>query len=267
MHPDVRGRIGDRCPICHMTLVAMAADYSPYWWEFSSGPSPVPGQRTRLRFRIHAPRSGGTVLRFESVHERILHFFVIGNNLEFFAHLHPDLQRDGWFTQDVRLPRAGSYRLIADFLPAGGPPQLLMQSILTRGFDGPLLPVGAPAEQMAPVTVGGLTVSLDATPPVAGREQLLTIEVHDARGTPVTDLEPFLGASGHLLVVSADLQSAFHSHPVAGLSPGLGPRIVFQALFPRPGTYRLWFQIQRNGSVLTVPFTVRASPRDQVLSK
>jgi len=251
-----------------MALVAMpSGDYTPYWWEFSPLPSPRPNHATRIRFRIHDPRTGRPVTRFDQVHEKTLHFFVVGNDLEFFQHVHPTLEPDGWFEQTIRVPRAGAYRLIADFLPTGGAPQLLQRAIATRGFTGLVLPAVAPQESLSPVHVNGLTIALETTKPVAGREQLVTVSVRDGAGAPVHDLEPYLGASGHLLVLSADLETAFHSHPIAELSDQLGPQIVFQVLFPRAGAYRLWVQVQRRGAVATAAFTVRAQPRDQVLSK
>jgi hypothetical protein len=84
---------------------------------------------------------------------------------------------------------------------------------------------------------------------------------------PITDLQPFLGAVGHLLIVSSDLQYAAHSHPVALMSTALGPQIVFQVLFPRAGDYKIWVQCQRGGRVLTAAFAVKAQPRDQVFGK
>jgi hypothetical protein len=99
--------------------------------------------------------------------------------------------------------------------------------------------------------------------PIAGREQLVTFElVEDKSGQPIHDLEPFLGAPAHLLIASGDLESVMHSHPVAGLTDAAGPRVVFQVLFPRAGPYRGWVQFQRQGEVLTAPFTVEAKRRD-----
>ena len=172
-----------------MTLVPMPiGDYTPYWWEFSPLPSPVAGQPVRLRFRIHDPRTGAAVSSFAEVHERLLHFFIVGPGLEYFQHVHPQLQPDGWFVEDARLPTAGAYRLVADFLPVGGAPQLLQRSIVTRGYHGSLLPATAPAEQVSPVAANGLSIALDAIRPVAGRDQLVGFEVRDQNGQPVDDL-------------------------------------------------------------------------------
>jgi hypothetical protein len=110
--------------------------------------------------------------------------------------------------------------------------------------------------------VGDTRVKPAMPDPLAGREQLVTFELEDARtGAPVTDLEPYLGAAGHLLFASADLAVAAHSHPVAQISEAGGPTVVFQWLFPRAGDYRMWVQFQRHGQVLTASFTVPVKGR------
>lgn len=265
MHPNIRGVKGDICPICHMPLVlAPKPDYEPYHLDVVTRPrGPVSGRNTEIRLSIRNPRTNARVRDFETVHERILHLFILSQDLEYFAHVHPELQPDGSFVQTAVLPRPGAYRLIADFLPAGGAPQLVQHSIVTAGYTGSLLPGARLAPDVSDKTIEGVRVTLSMTPPIAGREQILTLEFADAvSGAPLADLEPYLGAVAHLLVVSADLQTAAHSHPVAEMSAPVGPTVVFQALFPRAGAYRFWVQFQRHGKVLAVPFTVAARPRD-----
>ena len=75
-----------------------------------------------------------------------------------------------------------------------------------------------------------------------------------ATGAPVTNLQPYLGASAHLLIVSADLSVAIHVHPEGALTAG--PEIGFEPLLPGPGPYKLWIQVQRGGTVITVPFII-----------
>ncbi len=267
MHPNVRGNQGDVCRICHMALVpAPAPDYAPYRLDLGVTPrAPKAGATAQFRLTVRDPRTNAVVRNFELVHERILHFFIISQDLEHFAHVHPQLQSDGTFLQSTILPRAGAYRLIADFLPAGGVPQMIQQSVVTAGFTGSLVPNAALVEDLTDKLLDGVRVKLSMPRPVAGREQLLTFQVEDAAtGRPVADLEPYLGATGHVLLVSSDLQTAAHSHPVADLSATVGPVIVFQALFPREGAYRVWVQFQRRGRVLVAPFTVVAAPRTRL---
>ncbi|MGH9203725.1 MAG: hypothetical protein ACRD2A_21065, partial [Vicinamibacterales bacterium] len=93
--------------------------------------------------------------------------------------------------------------------------------------------------------------------------------LEDATGAPVTDVEPYLGAFGHTLVMSADTLHYVHAHPVellpeaasSGVPAKGGPVLTFKAMVPKPGRYRLWTQIKRKGTVSTVQFTVEvASP-------
>jgi hypothetical protein len=121
---------------------------------------------------------------------------------------------------------------------------------------------------LADKVVEGIRVRLSMPPAVAGREQLLTFEFNDAAsGAPISSLEPYLGAVGHLLIASADLQNVAHSHPVADMSAAVGPVIVFQAMFPRAGSYRFWVQFQRAGHVLVAPFTIIARPPGELFQQ
>jgi hypothetical protein len=197
------------------------------------------------------------VKRFQPVHERVFHLFIVSRDLEFFAHVHPSLHPDGSLDAEVAVPRAGAYQLIADFLPAGGSPQFVQRAFATANYQGSFSQPPALVADVGDKIERDMTVHLVPPDVRAGREQLLTFELRDrTTAAPITDLEPFLGATGHLLATSADLAVAFHSHPVDAVSSPSGPKVVFQILFPRPGMYRLWAQFQRAGRVTTVRFTV-----------
>jgi hypothetical protein len=267
MHPNIRGNAGDVCRICHMPLVlAPARNYTPYHLSIETSPrAPRPGRRTRIRLTVHDPDTNAKVTAFETVHERLFHLFILSQDLEYFTHVHPSLQPDGSFAYDAVFPAGGPYRLIGDFIPTGGAPQLLQQTVVTSGYSGPLIPGAKLTEDLSDKIVDTVRVKLSMPSPIGGREQLLTFEFFDAAsGAPISDLEPYLGAAGHLLLVSANLESVAHSHPVADMSTGLGPTIVFQALFPRAGMYRFWVQVQRRGRVLNAPFTVAVRSRGQI---
>ena len=70
----------------------------------------------------------------------------------------------------------------------------------------------------------------------------------------MTDLEPYLGAPGHLVIASADLGDIVHSHPADVSSRG--PAVAFEAVFPRAGLYKLWLRVQRAGRVETLTFVI-----------
>jgi len=249
MHPDVRSSQPGVCPICGMPLVRMpAASFATNPVDFRVTPT-VGG--VRLRLAVKHAKTGATVRRFDVVHERAMHLFVVGDGLTYFVHDHPAQQFDGVFMLDVPLPRPGPYMAIAEFLPTGGTPQVFQQ-VFTTG--DPFTRTPAAPVDVAPKTQDGLRISVDATVLKSGEEGKLSFRIEDAAsGAPVTDLEPYLGASGHLLIVPTDLTEAIHGHPA---DDARGPTLSFAPILPRPGRYKLWLQVQRAGHVATAAFVV-----------
>jgi len=249
MHPDVRSATPGTCPICHMPLVPVPPA------SFTTSPvdlrvTPIVGG-VRLRLTVKHPKTGATVRRFDLVHDRPMHLFVVGDGLNYFVHDHPAQQPDGLFMLDVPLPHAGPYMAIAEFLPTGGTPQVFQQVFTTAD---PFTRTPAAPADISPKTQDGLRIGIDASSLKSGAEGTLSFRIEDAAsGAPVTDLEPYLGASAHLLIVPVDLTEAIHGHPADDLR---GPALSFTPTLPRPGRYKLWLQVQRAGHVSTAAFVV-----------
>lgn len=276
MHPDVTAAAPDKCMRCGMSLVAGDPyDLREYLLDVESTPrAPRPGQPFRLRFTVRHPSTRAVIDKFATVHEKPFHLFVISQDMEFYDHIHPEQQPDGSHAIDLTLPRPGYYRLFSDFLPIGGAPQVIPRVIATAGFTGDL--ASSQSRLVPDVTlqksVGDLTVTLTLPSAglVAGREETLRYRVEDARtGAAITDVEPYLGAFGHTLVMSADTLQYVHAHavellpeaPAGTIQPAGGPTLHFKAMLPKAGRYRLWTQIKRRGVVSTAQFTVDvASP-------
>ncbi len=254
MHVDVRSPTGGSCPICSMALVRIPPPrVGEYRLDVSLLPRPGGGS-SGLTIVVRDPDTGERVLRFIVVHERQLHLFIISRDLTRFAHVHPQRREDGTFELEHDMA-AGEYMLIADFLPADGTAQLVQRAVVTPGYAGPLfatsMPISSPREQVT----GGLRIRLDSEALRPRRESLLRFLLSDVdSGLPVTDLEPYLGAAGHMLIVSNDLSTAIHGHPEGILTSG--PVVTFGSVFPAPGVYKLWVQFQRRGQVVTTSFVV-----------
>jgi hypothetical protein len=249
MHPDERSGTRGKCAICGMRLVAMPpARFVTYPVDLRVTPT-LSG--ARLRLAVTNPATRAIVRKFSIVHERPMHLFIVGDGLDYFAHEHPAPQRDGVFMLDVRLPKPGPYMAIAEFLPDGGTPQTFQQQFTTgEAFGRP----ANPAIDVAPKIIDGMRVSLDASLVKAGDTKTLAFRIEDAAsGAPVSDLEPYLGAAAHLLVVPVDLTEALHGHPTEDVR---GPAISFAPLLPRTGRYKAWMQFQRAGRVFTAAFVI-----------
>jgi hypothetical protein len=247
MDPGVRSSQPGVCPRCGMKLVPRTADRTEYILRTSQAPEPlVPGGTATLTFHVVDPRTDQPVRRFELVHEKLMHLFVVSENLEFFAHVHPESQVDGGFTLQIQLPYGGMYRMLADYYPSGSLPQLSLDTLYVAGRSQPahLIPSLSPSKST------NLTASLRIQPetPLAGLETKLLFTLDPSEG-----LEPYLGAWGHMLVASEDLIDLIHLHPFL-IAPD--KTIYFTVIFPRPGVYKVWTQFQRKGEVNTVVFAV-----------
>ncbi len=93
--------------------------------------------------------------------------------------------------------------------------------------------------------------------PVAGVDAHFLIRLKDD-GRPVNDLEPYLGAMSHCVIVPQDSQVFVHCHPEQLNRPGpdarAGPDIPFGVIFPKPGLYKLWAQFNRKGKAIVADF-------------
>ena len=69
----------------------------------------------------------------------------------------------------------------------------------------------------------------------------------------MADLEPYLGALGHLVAIRASDLAYLHVHP---LERQAGPgEVPFAVEVPSEGSYRLFFDFSHQGTVRTAAFT------------
>ena len=134
MDPEVRSAKAGRCPRCGMTLVAGLPAPVEYPMDVRMVPAaPRAGQRVQLRFAVRHPMTGTRIREFEVVHEKLLHLFVVSQDLSFFRHEHPQLGRDGVFQLEMEFPAPGMYRMLGDFYPRHGTPQLVESTVIVPG--------------------------------------------------------------------------------------------------------------------------------------
>jgi hypothetical protein len=210
-----------------------------------------------LRMRVLGP-DDAPVTAYTPTHDKDLHLIVVRRDLTGFQHVHPQLGPDGVWEIPLRAPAAGQYRVFADFQPAG------RDRPLTLGADVPAPGDYRPAPLPPPstsATVDDYTVSLDGDlVPATSSTLTLTVAKH---GAPVTDLEPYLAAYGHLVALRDGDLAYLHVHPDGHPGDGRtspGPQVMFHIEVPTPGAYRLFLDFQHQGVVRTVAFTAVAGP-------
>jgi Cu+-exporting ATPase len=242
--------------------------------EWTSEPAnPQPGQPVTLAYRVVDEQNGDVVSNLPLDHERPMHLIMTSRDLTQFQHIHPELGDDGVYRVEATLPEAGTYLLYDEFVHDG-------QTVLDRRE----LTVGAPSSasaaltvDLAPQTVEGFTVALNAPVGIqAGGLTHFSFTV-TREGQSVTDLAPYLGAAAHVAIVSEDAETFAHTHGEAvvdavesapteddhaaegdahAIPAAFGPEVQVEHVFPNPGRYKVWAQFSQDGRVLTVPFII-----------
>jgi hypothetical protein len=197
-----------------------------------------------FRFVIEGP-NGKPVLDFEQEHEKELHFILVNRDLTVFHHLHPSRAADGTWSIDLPALPAGSYRAVFDFHVAHGPRLALGTDLSVAGDYTPT----ALAEPATTSTVDGYDITMQSEVH-AGGEVKISLTVRKD-GHVITDLQPYLGAFGHLVAMrSGDLAYA-HVHP----DDFVDGTVHFDAELSSEGRYGLFFDFKYGDTVHTATFT------------
>lgn len=205
-------------------------------------PAPAAG-RSVLAFTL-VDHDGEPLTSYDVAHGKQLHLILARFDLGGYRHVHPELDEEtGRWSVPVDL-EDGSWRAYADFAPAGEE-GTLAEADLTVGTGAATEPLGPDTDT---ATVDGYEVHLTR----AGSAATLHVTKD---GREVTDLQPYLGAFGHLVAIRAEDLGYLHVHPEDGPS---GPEIGFHAEFTEPGRYRLFLDFKHEGEVRTAVFTITA---------
>ena len=206
------------------------------------------GEAGELRFAIESP-DGDPVTEFDELHERRMHLIVVRRDGTEFRHLHPEMDAAGTWSVPVRFAEAGVYRAFADFSVEGGQ-HTLAGDLFVSGGGFESRPFPAPQEVDE---ADGYEVRREAGGLAAGEHSELSFAVSEG-GRPVENLQPYLGAKGHLVALREGDLAFLHVHPEE--TEDAPDEIVFDATFPTAGRYRLYLQFKHDGVVRTVEFTV-----------
>jgi hypothetical protein len=197
-----------------------------------------------FRFVIEGP-NGTPVRDFQQEHDKDLHFILVNRDLTVFHHVHPARAADGTWSIDLPALPAGSYRAVADFHVADGPRLALGTDLSVAGDYTPT----ALAEPATISTVDGYEITMESEIGDGGEVKIaMTVR---KEGHLITDLQPYLGAFGHLVAMrSGDLAYA-HVHP----DDYLDGTVHFDAELSAEGRYGLFFDFKYGNTVHTATFT------------
>src|ERR1700689_1924055 len=208
MDPDVRSNVAGVCERCGMKLVSGIPDPAEYTLDLNITPQLIkPNQPANFEFVVRDPWKDRPVKKFQIVHEKLFHMFVVSQDLKFFVHDHPVFQPDGDFVYSLAFPKPGMYRVLGDFYPDGATPQLIAKTVLVQGT--PPARVSIPRDYSAKQAENmQVEMTTDPPQPIAAQKTQIYFRVSPADG-----LEKYIGAWAHMLAASDDLIDMIHTHP------------------------------------------------------
>lgn len=199
---------------------------------------------------------GNTIAQFDQFQEKMMHLIAVSDDLQVFQHLHPVYKGNGQFEVEAQFPQSGSYTLFSDYQPTGRPEQVSVLKIRVAGDNTSVAQVNWSRTKTFNETIVGFAPTQAAIR--AGEEVVLRFHLQDANShQPITDLQPYLGEKGHLVILRQSpalaRENYIHAHAVQNTPTN---QIHFATRFLQSGRYKLWGQFNRNGEIITADFWV-----------
>ncbi|MEH7335973.1 hypothetical protein V7161_25425 [Neobacillus drentensis] len=188
-------------------------------------------------------KAGNPVDELEVNHEKILHLIIVDEQLQKYYHVHPERTGTGEFTIEKNLPE-GFYKAFIDIKPKNlayevEPVSFIVGNPSAQGHGHALVP-----DTNYSKTIDGETVTLSVNSFKAGEPVTLSFDLDQ------TNLTPYLGAMGHVVILDEYGKKFLHVHPSNEKEP------IFETQFEKPGIYKIWAEFKQNGKVRAFPFVI-----------
>ena len=253
MHPEVKGMEGYKCTKCGMDLQPIKKDEINALKVDISSKQEVLESGKPVNFSISITDNGKNV-PLEVQHDMKMHLLVVNEELTWFDHIHPEEQTDSTYNVSETFPFAGKYLMFTDFKAVGLSGTVDKQEIEVKGTPGNQV---AKLDPKYVSKVDGYTVSLlNGEDLKTNRSQDLKFAIEKkGKKFQVADMQDYLGATAHIVMISQIDKDFLHIHP---MSDKQYP-IYAQTNINKPGVYRMWVQFKIDGKLQTADFTVDVS--------
>src|SRR5918993_149612 len=251
MHPEVTGHKGDKCPKCGMSLEKVNAAGN-ITMNLVTNPSRVDaGKEVELAFTPKDKSDSTVVVELRETHEKMIHVIAVNEELTWFDHIHAEPDNTGAYKVRETFPAPGKYLVYADYKSSVGGPQTDKLQVNVLGNKN----VSSQHQHQGKIKTetDGYSLSIPNGDNLkTGSVSLPIILEKDGKKVERADIENYLGAVAHIILISQDDKDFVHIHPESSeISP-----IHAHADIGKPGLYRMWVQFQTNGKVHTADFTL-----------
>lgn len=203
---------------------------------------------------------GNVVKDFAITHTKLMHIIVVRKDLAYFQHVHPEFNKETgvFMLKDLTFPNDGVYRIFADFVPSNTQTPTTISEDTSVGIIENYKPEILGSEEKAKI-FNDINVSLMTDGNLKSGEESMLMFNLSQNGKPITDLETYLGALGHSVILREENLDFIHAHPVENINMTQNGNVNFMVDFPEAGKYKIFTQFQRNGEVFTTDFIVSVS--------
>lgn len=218
------------------------------------------GQRLRFpglnTFRFRVMGKDGKELtpdQLKIVHEKLMHFLIVRDDMTQFQHLHPVYESGVWMVTTT-MAQPGDYNFYLDIAPKAEDATVLRMSLR---IATPTIKKEFPTPNTKQRVMDQDVVATLATAGAwtSGQEKTVVFALTKA-SKPVSEIDPYLGAFGHLVILRHNAPDEFlHVHPLTEGAPKDG-KVSFMTTFTDPGRYTLYAQFSIGGSIRTFPITI-----------
>lgn len=247
-----------------------------YHLNLMEGMAHQANQPTKLMFDIRDENN--TVLKnFDTVHEKLLHLIVVRKDRAYFQHVHPNFDKNsGMFAiTGFKFPTDGEYRVFADFTTPDA--QRYEEGMKLASTPYKDVKVGSGTYTAQPLgddkltsDVNGFTTTMslmgnDTPNPQPYAALPLTLGVtFNKDGAVYKNLQPYLGALGHMVVLGSNLEF-IHAHPLDEATANKTGLIAFRVTFPDADQYKIYLQTRADDQENTTDYnyTVKTNPSSQ----
>jgi hypothetical protein len=220
-------------------------------YSFKEGKAQA-NQNTTIQIQLQ-DQTGKPIEKLDISHEKKIHLIAVSKDLSYFSHIHPEMKGKGLFEVQTKFPAGGEYKLFSDFVPTGGSATTKSEWVKVEGKPNSTVPIQPDSKFKKVVDGKEITLSIDQLQ--AGKEAMLNFTIKDDKTKkPVTNLQQYLGAVGHVVILTEDAKEYLHVHPME--EKATGPDAKFMSTFPKSGIYKIWGQFKHENKVITVPFVV-----------
>ncbi|MDE1153432.1 MAG: hypothetical protein PW788_12920 [Micavibrio sp.] len=196
--------------------------------------------------------------QLELRHTQRIHLLVVDQSLKDYHHLHPKAGKvAGDYEFSFTPATAHNYRVFADVQKTGGNAEMV--PALLNGA-APCKKKCIPQDIAADATEAGITAHITFDQPAykVGTPVHGEVTLQDKNGAPLKDLEPVMGAYGHIVGFYDDFNTTAHMHPL-GAEPkkaddrGASP-LTFMLHPARAGYLKYYVQVRRGDKDVFLPF-------------